>query len=42
MTTWAGQTFASGVVEGELVEECFTDGRVDVAVLSAILITVIS
>lgn len=39
MTTWAGQTFATGVAEGELVEEYITSGQIDVAASSAILIT---
>ncbi|KAH0832953.1 glycoside hydrolase family 79 protein [Lanmaoa asiatica] len=39
MTTWAGQTFATGVAEGELVEEYVTSGQVNVAASSAILIT---
>ncbi|KAG8213390.1 glycoside hydrolase family 79 protein [Butyriboletus roseoflavus] len=39
MTTWAGQTFATGVAEGELVEEYVTTGRIDVAASSAVLIT---
>ncbi|KAF8126996.1 glycoside hydrolase family 79 protein [Boletus edulis] len=39
VTTWAGQTFATGVAEGTLVEEYITSGRIDVAASSAILIT---
>lgn len=39
MTTWAGQTFATGVAEGALVEEYVTSGRIDVAASSATLIT---
>ncbi|KAF8837266.1 glycoside hydrolase family 79 protein [Paxillus ammoniavirescens] len=39
LTTWAGQNFASGVADGEVVEEKITTGQVDVAASSAILIT---
>lgn len=39
MTTWAGQTFATGIAEGELTEECVTSGQIDVAASSAVLIT---
>lgn len=38
LTTWAGQNFASGVAQGELVEDVITCGRVDVAASSAVLI----
>ncbi|KIK93270.1 glycoside hydrolase family 79 protein [Paxillus rubicundulus Ve08.2h10] len=38
LTTWAGQNFASGVADGEVVEEKITTGQVDVAASSAILI----
>lgn len=39
MTTWAGQTFATGLAEGELMEQYITSGHIDVAASSAILIT---
>ncbi|KIJ12838.1 glycoside hydrolase family 79 protein [Paxillus involutus ATCC 200175] len=39
LTTWAGRNFASGVADGEVVEEKTTTGQVDVAASSAILIT---
>ncbi|KAG9308430.1 glycoside hydrolase family 79 protein [Chiua virens] len=39
MTTWAGQTFTTGVAEGELLEEYITSGQIDVAASSAVLIT---
>ncbi|KAF9223850.1 glycoside hydrolase family 79 protein [Gyrodon lividus] len=39
LTSWAGQNFASGVAEGEVVEEKITTGQVDIAASSAVLIT---
>ncbi|EEB92852.1 hypothetical protein MPER_08576, partial [Moniliophthora perniciosa FA553] len=38
LTTWAGQTFASGLAEGEIVEECVHDGKVTVEASGAALI----
>ncbi|KAH7928232.1 glycoside hydrolase family 79 protein [Leucogyrophana mollusca] len=38
MTTWAGQTFASGVAEGELVEEWTSSGQIEVEASSAVLV----
>ncbi|KAG1870632.1 glycoside hydrolase family 79 protein [Suillus subalutaceus] len=38
LTTWAGQTFASGVAEGNIVEETVSDGQVVVEASSAALV----
>uniref|UniRef100_A0A0W0FRR1 Beta-glucuronidase C-terminal domain-containing protein n=1 Tax=Moniliophthora roreri TaxID=221103 RepID=A0A0W0FRR1_MONRR len=38
LTTWAGQTFASGSAKGEVVEECVNDGKVTVEASGAALV----
>ncbi|KAG1870631.1 glycoside hydrolase family 79 protein [Suillus subalutaceus] len=38
LTTWAGQTFASGVAEGDIVEETVSNGQVVVEASSAALV----
>ncbi|KIJ67101.1 glycoside hydrolase family 79 protein [Hydnomerulius pinastri MD-312] len=38
LTTWAGQNFASGVAEGEMVKQKIATGQIDVAASSAVLI----
>lgn len=38
LTTWAGQTFASGVAEGNIVEEKVSNGQVVVKASSAALV----
>ncbi|KAG1821170.1 glycoside hydrolase family 79 protein [Suillus subaureus] len=38
LTTWAGQTFASGVAEGDVVEETVSNGQVVVEASSAALV----
>jgi hypothetical protein len=38
LTTWAGQTFASGVAEGDIVEEKVSTGEIVVEASSAALV----
>jgi len=38
LTTWAGQTFNSGVAEGSIIEETISDGEVVLEASSAALV----